>query len=76
MTETVPHHNPTSAAPTAPLHALSYENGRMTLEWTALDDVLARRIQQLLMDAGFAVEMVPAPRSANRGTVTLTLRSS
>ncbi|EIL88498.1 general secretion pathway L [Rhodanobacter fulvus Jip2] len=64
-----------AAAPTAPLHALSYENGRMTLEWTALDDVLARRTQQLLMDAGFAVEMVPAARSANRGTVTLTLRS-
>ncbi len=64
-----------AAAPTAQLRALSYENGRMTLELLAPGEVLARRIQQLLIDAGFAIEVAPVARGAVRGTVTLTLRS-
>lgn len=64
-----------AAAPAAQLRALSYENGRMTLELLAPGDVLSARIQRLLIDAGFAVDVTPVARGAVRGTVTLTLRS-
>lgn len=64
-----------AAAPTAQLHALSYENGRMTLELQAPGERLSHRIQQLLSHAGFTVEVAPVARGAVRSTATLTLRS-
>ena len=60
---------------TAELHALSYEDGRMTLEFTVPGDPLARQIQARLTRAGFDVQRSPSARSAVRGTLTLTLRS-
>lgn len=64
-----------AAVPTAQLHALSYEDGRMTLELTAPGDAPAQQVRQRLIDAGFTVEAVPGARGAARGTVTLTLRA-
>ena len=59
--------------PAARLHALSYEDGRMTLEFVAAGDALARQVQAHLRQAGFAVD-APQP-VRGRGTLTLTLRS-
>ncbi|MDW2982495.1 type II secretion system protein GspL [Rhodanobacter sp. KK11] len=56
------------------LHALSYEDGRMTLE-LAGPDPLARQIETRLGQAGFDVEAPPAARHSGRGTFTLTPRS-
>ncbi len=64
-----------AGVPAAELHALSYENGRMTLEFTAPGDALARRIEARLIQAEFDVQVPQTARSAVRGTVTLTLRS-
>lgn len=64
-----------ASAPTTQLRALSYEDGRMTLELKAPGDALARQVQQLLTEAGFAVDTVPVAHRATNGTVTLTLRS-
>ena len=61
--------------PAARLHALSYEDGRMTLEFIAPRDPLARQIQNRLIEAGFAVEAPQAARGNGRSTLTLTLRS-
>ena len=59
----------------AELHALSYEDGRMTLEFTTPGDPLARQIQDRLVHAGFDVQLSPSARNAVRGALTLTLRS-
>lgn len=61
--------------PTVQLHALSYEDGRMTLELSAPGDTLARRIEARLIHAGFDVQVPQAAPRAGHGTVTLTLRS-
>src|SRR3546814_407987 len=61
--------------PSAQLHALSYENGRMTLEFTAPGDALVQQIQARLSQAGLLVDVAQAARPAARGTVTLALRS-
>ena len=64
-----------NAIPTAQLHALSYEDGRMTLEFTAPGDALARQIQARLTQAGFDVQVPPSTPRAAAGALTLTLRS-
>lgn len=56
----------------AKLHALSYEDGRMTLEFAGMP---ARQIETRLDQAGFDVEAAPAARRSGRGTLTLTPRS-
>ena len=56
----------------AKLHALSYEDGRMTLEFAGMP---ARQIETRLGQAGFDVEAAPAARRPGRGTLTLTPRS-
>jgi general secretion pathway protein L len=61
--------------PTAQLHALSYEDGRMTLELSAPGDTLTRRIEARLIQAGFNVQVPQAAPRVGHGTVTLTLRS-
>jgi general secretion pathway protein L len=61
--------------PAARLHALSYEDGRMTLEFIAPGDPLAHQVETHLIQAGFAVEAPQAVRGNGRGTLTLTLRS-
>lgn len=61
--------------PAVELHALSYEDGRMTLEFTAPGDALARQIEAHLTQAGFDVEVPQAAPRAGHGSVTLTLRS-
>lgn len=58
----------------AKLHALSYEDGRMTLEFAG-PGPLARQIETRLGQAGFDVEAPPAARRSGRGTLTLTPRS-
>lgn len=62
--------------PAAELHALSYADGRMTLEFNATADQLASQIEARLTRSGFAVEAAKAAGPAKRGTFTLTLRSS
>jgi len=62
-------------APAAELRALSYEDGRMTLEFAAPGDALARRIEARLVQSGLDVEAPQAAPRTGRGTVTLTLRS-
>lgn len=63
-----------AGAPTAALHALSYADGRMTLEFTAPDDALARQIQARLTQTGLDVEVASGARRTARGALTLTLR--
>jgi general secretion pathway protein L len=63
------------SVPTAQLHALAYEDGRLTLEFTTPGDTLARRIETRLAQAGFAVDVPPTPPRALPGALTLTLRS-
>jgi general secretion pathway protein L len=62
-------------APSAPLRALSYEDGRMTLELSAPGDALVQQLQARLSQAGLLVDVTQTARPATRGTVTLTLRS-
>jgi len=57
------------------LHALSYEGGRMTLEFADPGNTLASRIERRLRQAGFDFEVTPTARRSGRGTLTLTLRS-
>lgn len=64
-----------NSVPTAQLHALSYEDGRMTLEFTTPGDALARQIQARLTRAGFDVAVPPSTPRAVAGALTLTLRS-
>jgi Type II secretory pathway, component PulL len=64
-----------TSVPTAQLHALSYEDGRMTLEFTAPGDALTRQIQACLTQAGFAVDVPRTTPRSVRGALTLTLRS-
>lgn len=61
--------------PTAQLHALSYEDGRMTLEFAAPDKALAQQIQTRLAQAGFDVQAPPVTPRTAAGALTLTLRS-
>lgn len=61
--------------PAARLHALSYEDGRITLEFIAFSDAMAHQLRTRLLDAGFAVEAPQATRGSGHGTLTLTLRS-
>lgn len=61
--------------PTAQAHALSYEDGRMTLELSAPGEALAQRVETRLRQAGFAVDVPKAASGATPGSVTLTLRS-
>jgi general secretion pathway protein L len=56
----------------AKLHALSYEDGRMTLEFAGMP---ARQIETRLGQAGSDAEAAPAARRSGRGTLTLTPRS-
>jgi general secretion pathway protein L len=64
-----------ASVPAAELHALSYEDGRMTLEFIAPGDALAQQIEARLIQAEFDVEAPQTARRAGRGTLTLTLRS-
>ncbi|MBN8896069.1 MAG: hypothetical protein J0I71_14775 [Rhodanobacter sp.] len=61
--------------PAAELRALSYEDGRMVLEFAAADGALMRRVEARLAQAGLDVDAPQEARRAGRGTVTLTLRS-
>lgn len=63
------------SVPTAQLHALAYADGRLTLEFTAPGDTLARQLQTRLSQAGFVVDVPQATPRAIPGALTLTLRS-
>jgi general secretion pathway protein L len=63
-----------SGAQDAKLHALSYEDGRLTLEFAG-PGAPARQIETRLGQAGFDVEAPPAAPRSGRGTLTLTPRS-
>ncbi len=64
-----------ASVPSSELRTLSYEDGRMTLEFTAPSTVLAQQIRARLTQAGFAVQVTPAARNATHGALALTLRS-
>lgn len=64
-----------AALPTVQLHALSYEDGRMSLEFTTSGDALARQIQDHLIQGGLAVQAAPTARHTSPSTLTLTVRS-
>jgi len=59
----------------AKLHALSYEDGRLTLEFMDPGNTLARQIEGRLSQAGFDFEVPQTARRSGRDTLTLTLRS-
>jgi general secretion pathway protein L len=65
-----------AGVPAAELQALSYADGRMTLEFSATADKLAGQIETRLVQSGLAVDAPKAAGPAKRGTFTLTLRSS
>jgi len=65
-----------AGVPAAELHALSYADGRMTLEFSATANKLASQIETRLLQSGLAVDVAKVAGPAKRGTFTLTLRSS
>ena len=62
------------ALPAGALQAISYESGRMTLEFAADDPALAGRVSAQLAQAGLLVATA-MPSGSGRRTVTLTLRA-
>lgn len=64
-----------AVVPTAQLHALSYEEGRMTLEFTTSGAALARQVQDNLVHVGLAVEAAPVARRTPGSALVLTVRS-
>lgn len=64
----------TGALPAGTLQVVSYESGRMTLEFAAGQAEAARRIAALLIQAGLSVEISPAASAAS--AITLTVRTS
>jgi general secretion pathway protein L len=60
--------------PAGALHVVSYESGRMTLEFAADDQALQGRISAHLTQSGLAVSIVPAVGTGRR-TVTMTVRA-
>ena len=62
------------ALPSGALHVVSYESGRMTLEFVADDQSLPARIAAQLAQAGLAVAALPTA-GAGRRTVTMTVRA-
>jgi len=62
--------------PMGTVHALSYENGRVIIELTSLNDQDAQKITAQLLPSGMRVEKSPATARATNGvTVLLTMRS-
>lgn len=62
------------ALPAGALHVVSYESGRMTLEFVADDRSLPARIAAQLAQAGLAATAGP-PAGTGRRTVTMTVRA-
>jgi len=62
------------ALPAGVMRAISYESGRMTLEFAADDLALPGRISAQLVQSGLAVSTVPAA-AAGRRTITMTVRA-
>jgi general secretion pathway protein L len=62
------------ALPSGALRVLSYESGRMTLEFLADDPSLPARIAAQLAQAGLTVAALP-PAGGGRRTVTMTARA-
>lgn len=63
-----------AAIPSAKVQALSYADGRMTLEFLATGNALAQQIEARLVEAGLGVETTHAADAAVRSSVTMTLR--
>ena len=61
--------------PVGALRTISYESGRMTLEFAAADEAMVRRITGHLAQAGLIVDPM-APARAGRDTVALTVRAA
>jgi general secretion pathway protein L len=59
--------------PPGALRVISYEGGRMSLEFSADDPALPARLSSMLGQSGFLVA-VTAPQSQGKGLATLTLR--
>ena len=66
--------------PAGAVRAVSYEDGRMTLELSAVDEASVRRIVARLLQSGLSVdrgvETAPAATRAAGATVVLTVRAS
>lgn len=65
---------PLKTLPAGALRAISYESGRMTLEFAAADAALPGRISEQLVRSGFLVAAT-APAGTGKRTATLTLRA-
>ena len=62
--------------PAAGLRIGTYENGRLTLEFAAVDAAALHRLVARLTEAGFSVDTSTAPPRPGRGTVVITVRAS
>jgi general secretion pathway protein L len=62
--------------PIGSLRVVSYESGRMTLEFAASDEAAVRRLVARLLQTGLSVDAPTASKRAGSATVVLTVRSS
>ncbi len=60
--------------PASALRIANYENGRLTLEFGAVDTAAMRRLVTRLAEAGLGVDTSPAARPG-KGTVAITVRA-
>jgi len=56
------------------LQAISYDNGKMTLE-LAVDEALARRIATRVQESGLSATVVTASAETRNGTVALVVEA-
>jgi general secretion pathway protein L len=62
--------------PAGTLRALTYENGRLTLEFAAIEDAVVRRIAARLRQAGLLVDIPAGTARPGGGMITLVVRAS
>ncbi|HVB49741.1 MAG TPA: type II secretion system protein GspL [Burkholderiales bacterium] len=62
--------------PAGAVRAVSYEDGRMTLELAALDEASVHRVVARLVQSGLSVESSRAATGAAGATIVLTMRTS
>lgn len=66
--------NATKELPAGTLSALSYESGRMTLEFLAIDTANLQRITARLLEVGMTVDTVPTTPVAGNNKTILTVQ--
>ena len=63
-------------APAAAMRIVSYDGGRMTLEFSAAEEAAVHRIVTRLVQSGLSVEPFAASKRAGGATVVITVRAS